>query len=267
MKDIRIIAVDIDNTIIPAGEPRMSERLRTDFHKAIEKGMHVLINTGRHFTFLQPSLFEDLPMDMISTINGACLSDRDGKVLMKKEMSEETMNKLIRYSDEHRIGLGFKFEDHIVTYANYDRFIAGYLDQDSHMKKFIIRDDEQRTHHLRHGYPLGTFMIAEQGEMTGLMNNSPELGFGWSYRHGYDVFSKSVNKATAVEAVLELTGLTWDNVIAFGDAGNDAPFVEKAGISVAMGNSKDDLKKVAMYTAPSCRDDGVAVMLEELHII
>ena len=103
MKDIRIIAVDIDNTIIPAGEPRMSERLRKDFHKAIEKGMHVLINTGRHFTFLQPSLFEDLPMDMISTINGACLSDRNGKVLMKKEMSEETMNKLIRYSDEHRI--------------------------------------------------------------------------------------------------------------------------------------------------------------------
>ena len=86
-KDIRLIVCDIDNTIIPAGREEISERLRTDFHKAIEKGIHVMIDTGRHYTFLQKSLFEDLPMDYIGTVNGACLVKRDGTVLQKYPMS------------------------------------------------------------------------------------------------------------------------------------------------------------------------------------
>ena len=67
-KDIRLIVCDIDNTIIPSGREEISERLRTDFHKAIEKGIHVMIDTGRHYTFLQKSLFEDLPMEYIGTV-------------------------------------------------------------------------------------------------------------------------------------------------------------------------------------------------------
>jgi hypothetical protein len=50
-----------------------------------------MINTGRHYTFLQPSLFDDLPMDLIGTINGACLTDRSGTVLEKHPMSKENM--------------------------------------------------------------------------------------------------------------------------------------------------------------------------------
>lgn len=80
------------------------------------------------------------------------------------------------------------------------------------------------------------------------------------------MFLKTVNKATTIPAVLKAYGMTWDDVIAFGDAGNDRPMLEKAGIGVAMGNAKDDVKSAADLVADTCVNDGVAKVLEEMKL-
>ena len=81
--NIRLIVCDVDNTIIPSREEAMSRRLADDFRKAMDQGIHVIVNTGRHYTFLQESLFDDLPMDLTGTINGACITDREGKASIR----------------------------------------------------------------------------------------------------------------------------------------------------------------------------------------
>ena len=92
------------------------------------------------------------------------------------------------------------------------------------------------------------------------------LIFAWSHRSGYDVFLKDINKSTAVERVLKDEGLTWNNVIAFGDAGNDTPMIDKAKIGVALGNAKDNVQAHADIVADTCANDGAARVLEELGI-
>ena len=207
-KEIKLIVCDVDGTILPSGKYEISERLREDFHKAMKKGIKVMINTGRHYTFLPQSFFKDLPMDRIGTINGACLVDRNGNPIEKHPMSEKEMNDFIEISDKYGIGLGFKFEDSVVTYANHEIFMAGY-----------------------------------------------------------DAFLKSVTKADSIIPVLKENNITWDNVIAFGDAGNDTTMIAKAGIGVAMGNSKDDVKEYADIIADTCENDGVAKVLEDLKLV
>ena len=91
--------------------------------------------------------------------------------------------------------------------------------------------------------------------------------FAWSSLKGFDVFLHSINKSLTVEAVLKEKGYTWENVIAFGDAGNDTPFIRKAGIGVALGNAKDDVREHADIVADTCANDGVAKVLEELGIV
>lgn len=266
-KNIRLIVCDVDNTIIPAGKDALSGRMRTAFHKALDKGLHVMINTGRHYTFLQPSLFDDLPMDMIGTINGACLNRRDGSVIAKYPMKEEHMRAITDVCLHNGIGLGFKFEDRIVTYAHNDRFMKGYLAADPHMAPLILNDCEKRTHHETAGTPLGTFIVCQESELGPFASLRSEFEFAWSFRNGFDVFLKDINKALPVEAALKEYGLSWDHVIAFGDAGNDTAFVKKAAVGIAMGNAKDGLKSAADIIAPDCRDDGAADVLEKLGII
>lgn len=266
MEDIKLIVCDIDNTVLPYGKERISERLKTDFHKAIDRGISVMIDTGRHYTFIPPSFFEDLPMDLIGTINGACLTDRQGHTLAKHAMPEKDMVQLTETCIANGIGLGFKFEDAIVTYANHDKFVDGYCSSRDLAAK-VINNDEKRDHHLKYGYPLGTFIIGEEEIIEPLVNSIDDLVFAWSSKRGYDVFLKSVDKATAVEEVLKRQNLSWDNVIGFGDAGNDTPFIKKAKIGVALGNSKDDVKEYADIIADNCENDGVAKVLEDLHLV
>lgn len=265
-ENIKLIVCDVDNTLIPQGESRMSTRNKEALQKAIAKGYKVFVNTGRHYTFLQPSLFEDLPMDIIGTINGACVVDHDGKVLQKTPMSLDTMNQITKLCIDHNLGLGFKFEDAIVCYANYEKFISYYA-QRPEEKKLVIDDSKDRKHHELVGTPLGTFIIGESEVIEPLKENFPELKFAWSFRSGYDVFLKSITKANSIEAVLKMYNMTWDNVIGFGDAGNDTPFIEKSAIGVCMGNSKDDVKDVADIVARDCKDDAIAHVLEELGLI
>lgn len=264
--NIRLIVCDVDNTIIPSHEKAMSRRLAEDFRKAMDRGIRVIVNTGRHYTFLQDSLFEDLPMDLIGTINGACVTDREGKALKKYPMTEDQMKAITMLCLSNNVGLGFKFEDHIVTYAHHKKFIEGYLDENSPWEDQIIDDSMRQRHHLKHGCPLGTFLVGGKNIVRPFVEVIPELQFAWSYRGGFDVFLTSVDKSLTVEAALEQYGLNWENVIAFGDAGNDTPFIKPAAIGVALGNAKDDVAEQADIVAPACLDDGMAVILEELGI-
>lgn len=264
---IKLIVVDVDNTIIPSGKQEISPRLKEDFHKALDKGIYVMVNTGRHYTFLQPSLFEDLPMNLIGTINGACVTDRKGNIIEKHPMKKEHMEAITDICLQNDIGLGFKFEDKIVTYANHQKFMDGYVQKGAPWESSVIDDTKDRTHHLQHGYPLGTFIIGDESVIEPFTNSIPELQFAWSFRNGFDVFLKDINKATSVNRVLKELDLNWDNVIAFGDAGNDTPFIRPAAIGVALGNAKDDVKEYADIVAPDCVDDGVAIVLEQLKIV
>lgn len=265
--DIRLVVCDIDNTLLPSGASSLSRRTASALQKLISSGRKLLICTGRHYTLLPESFFDDLPMNLIGTINGACLNRRDGSVIEKHPMTEENMNTITGICSKYGIGLGFKFEDAIVTYANYDRFIHGYVRDDPKEKAKIINNDAGKDHHLQYGYPLGTFIIGDEKDIEPFVGTMDDLVFAWSYRNGYDVFLKHINKTTAVERVLHDEGLSWKNVIAFGDAGNDTPMIKKAAIGVALGNARDNVREHADLVAPPCAEDGVAVMLEKLHLI
>lgn len=267
IENIRLVVCDIDNTLLPAGASALSRHTAEALRKVISSGRRLLICTGRHYTLLPESFFDDLPMDLIGTINGACLNRRDGSVIEKHPMSEKNMNDITQFCMRLGIGLGFKFEDAIVTYANYDRFVHGYVRDDPKEKAKIVNNDAMRDHHLQYGYPLGTFLIGDEKDIEPLKDSVKELVFAWSYRNGYDVFLRNINKTTAVERVLRDAGLGWQNVIAFGDAGNDTPMIEKAAIGVAMGNARDDVREHADLVAEPCSEDGVARTLEKLHMI
>ena len=49
---IKMIVCDIDNTLIPCGSEQLSERNRNALQTALASGYDVMINTGRHYTFL-----------------------------------------------------------------------------------------------------------------------------------------------------------------------------------------------------------------------
>lgn len=266
-KNVKLIVIDLDNTIVPDGIKQISPRLKDDLQKAHAKGIKVLLNTGRHYTFVYPSMFEDIPMEYIGTINGACLVKKDGTVIETHPMDEDLMQRIIQFGDTYHLAIGFKFVDKVVTYNNYDLFVKYYIAEGKEALTLILNDDKTRSHHLEVGYPLGTFLIGDEKIIDQHLNDFPGLTITYARNKSYDMFLNHINKTLTVDRVVKEYGFTWDEVIAFGDAGNDVPCIEKAGIGVIMGNAKEEIKTHGDIIADTCANDGVAKVLEELEIV
>ncbi len=73
-----------------------------------------------------------------------------------------------------------------------------------------------------------------------------------------------VSKASRLAIYAAAMGLGADDVVAFGDAPNDIPMLAWAGTSYAVGDGHPATKAAATHEAPAASADGVAQVLEEL---
>ena len=62
-------------------------------------------------------------------------------------------------------------------------------------------------------------------------------------------------------------GIKLEETMAFGDGGNDIDMIKHAGIGVAMGNARDEVKAAADYVTTSVDDNGILNALIELNIL
>jgi len=74
------------------------------------------------------------------------------------------------------------------------------------------------------------------------------------------------NKGTSLAQLIKKLNISKDEVLAFGDGGNDIQLLQNVGWPVAMENACDELKPFAKLTAKSNKEDGVACMLEEIFL-
>jgi Cof subfamily protein (haloacid dehalogenase superfamily) len=95
--------------------------------------------------------------------------------------------------------------------------------------------------------------------LTGL-----ETYFTWSSDQLLEVMSPNVNKREALVYICTELGISWQEVLAFGDEHNDQGMLLWAGLGVAMANAKSEAKEVADFITASNDEDGVAVVLEQV---
>ncbi len=79
-----------------------------------------------------------------------------------------------------------------------------------------------------------------------------------------DLNAPGWHKASGLQHLLDRWGVRWDQVVAFGDSGNDLELVAASGRGYAMAEARDELVAVATHRAPDNDADGVLSVVEEL---
>jgi Cof subfamily protein (haloacid dehalogenase superfamily) len=77
-----------------------------------------------------------------------------------------------------------------------------------------------------------------------------------------DVTPPGYDKGTFVEAMAKRLSISTAAVATIGDMQNDLAMFKKSGLSIAMGNATDDVKKVATHVTASNEDEGFAGAIE-----
>ena len=85
-------------------------------------------------------------------------------------------------------------------------------------------------------------------------------------QYAYHINSKGINKANGFLEVMRMFSAKKEDVIAIGDSETDIPLFKMAGMSVALGNASEEVRKYAMISVPGHAGDGVIEALETIQL-
>ena len=272
MKDIKLVAFDLDGTLLTF-DKRITKRTYDTLEAASKKGVAIVPATGR-FMRTVPQEIKDMPfVDYVISINGAyVLNVKTGEAIYRSEIPQQRALDILSYFDTLPIAydcymdndsfINKEMMDHINDYVE-DQF---YLDL---VWKFRKPVKELKAHIREAGKDIQKLMAYTKDQdvrhmlMGTLQSRFPGIIVTSSIKNNIEINASGANKGDALKALAESIGIDISQTMAFGDSFNDIPMIKAAGVGVCMANGNDETKAEADLVAPSCDKDGVAAIIEE----
>ena len=269
--DIKLIALDLDRTTLDSAG-RLSARTKNTLEAAIKKGVHVVIATGRARTALPEDVCTIKGVRYIVTANGACITDmKDNSIVYSNCIDAGALENTV----ELLRGYNFMYEFFIegqayVEKAVYDKI--GTMNFGEKHKKYILEtrkpvegllDFALMHKSLIENINLNFENQGDRSMMREVIGRLENVTITSSFDHNLEIGGATTSKADALNTLCGKYGTAPENVMACGDSPNDIAMLKAAGLSVAMGNAKDEVKAAAMYVAASNDEDGVAEAVEK----
>ena len=271
-KDIRIIALDLDGTLLNSNK-ELTERNYRALEAAAAKGIQIVPTTGRFYGGM-PQMIRDLPfVNYAITINGAQVRNvRTGEVLYRAEIPWQQAVELMKYFDTLPVVYDCYVGGGAFMTATLQDAIDDYTD-DPHYRK-MVRElrapvEELKAYVTQRGEDVQKSQIftmdaaLRRQVLEEVPRRFPDLIATSALAHNVEVNQRLANKGAAVLALAEHLGCGAEHVMSFGDGLNDVSMIEAAGLGVVMDNAFDEVKRYADYITGDCDHDGVAVAIEK----
>lgn len=262
-KQIKMVALDLDGTTLTRAG--LTRRTKECLEECIERGIDVVIATGRPYVALPDDILSINGLKYIIISNGGHIVDTEGNILdsscLNREKSSELRDFLMtkEFPVEVFTG-GCAFVDQSL----YDDLA---LNGSTYMgAKYILR--------TRKPVPnLYDFWLEKLDEIENLNLHFEDLDVRnemWSYFeslgditvtssqwNNIELVGHNTSKANSLKTLCDELNINMTQVMAFGDSLNDQAMLEECGYAVAMGNADDKLKEIADFIAPTNEEEGV----------
>jgi HAD superfamily hydrolase (TIGR01484 family) len=118
------------------------------------------------------------------------------------------------------------------------------------------------------GLKIGRSMISARVSEEALLRREVErLRLDWQVirnRHDAMVLPPGIDKASGIAAAINELNLRFDQVIAVGDAENDAPMLSRCGLGIAVANAITALKERADATTIGSAGQGIIELVDRI---
>jgi Cof subfamily protein (haloacid dehalogenase superfamily) len=277
MTGIRLLAIDIDGTLLDSGG-RIPEAHHGALADASAQGIAIALVTGRsyHFTrHIADGL--SLPLTLIVN-NGAVVKQTDGVTLMRRALPRETAAEVLASTRafEESVAVVFdRLDERQIVFERMDWTHPnrrGYYDRN---KAFIAEvsplSDALTEDPIQVMFNGG---VAPMRVLAGALRAMPTAGdFSVAlteYEHRdfslLDVNGAGCSKGSTLARWTGACGFTRDEVMAVGDNLNDLDMLEFAGTAVVMGNAVESLKGRGFHLTGTNDEEGLATAIRGLAI-
>lgn len=266
----KILASDYDNTLVPFGEGKPHQKVVKAVKKLQAAGGRFVLSTGRAYPCVNlKGQLGGIRFDYAITCNGACVVDREGRIVAEHPLTAEEMYALVDFCEDYNYPLQFNFRDACYAYCEYEYLHRGYQQMNSIGLDCMDGEDQDR--HLI-DMPHAAFAAMPPERVVDFNAKYGHLGLHWMQVGAqnadglcyYDIVRGGMDKGVGLADLCEKMGLTLADAVAAGDSANDVAMLKAAGLGCCMANGTPDAKAAADRIIGDVREDGLADLIDEL---
>lgn len=268
MSAYRLAAFDMDGTLLDSDKKIRPSSLQA-FERALRAGRILALDTGRAVSELSPYHFADLGIRYGSCACGTVIYDfQEEKVLLRRTIPSDLIPLITEISRKEDLMFQAMVEG--ISYVEkkdaerMDRYRMGiyqplYLATTAYaedVRAFALAcSDRINKINLYHRDP-------ESRERTRQRLSHLPLDLTFAETTSLECTPQGVSKGSGLLDLCRVLDIPVSAAIGVGDAFNDVPMLEMAGLGIAMGNSNEAALKAADAVVADNDHDGIAQVID-----
>lgn len=262
----KMIVLDLDGTLVDS-KKNISEKNKQTLQQAVKKGVHVVLASGRPVKGVLPTAKKlELNQEnayIIAFNGGRIIEIATEKCLFEADLPEGYLSQM--YDLSRKCDIGF------MTYQGNDKLITEDDNEYIQLELRVNQLERVTPKSIKEyvNFPVAKYLLA--GEPQKIEKAEPlfkevagdKLNVFRSDPFFLEILPPKIDKAYALQKLIQKLGIKREEVIACGDGYNDITMLQFAGLGVAMENATEQTKKAADYITLSNDDDGVAFVIQK----
>ena len=262
----KVLVLDIDGTLTNS-EKQITPATKEGIQAILKRGHKVILASGRPTPGMR-RYEKELELEKyggyLLSFNGARIVEcRSGDIVYQRLLSLSILPSLYKFAKDHGCGLITYLGDTVISAFEPDE----YVKLEARINGLPIRVVDNFLEFV--DFDVNKCLMTAPPEVA--LDYELELrenyrGIASVYRSEaffIEIMPENVDKASSLDKMLESLGMTRENAICCGDGFNDVSMIKYAGIGVAMGNAKPEVKEVADYMTATNDEDGVVEVIEK----
>ena len=265
---IKLLALDMDGTLLNEAKEIPQAHI-TAIHQAIEKGVKLVLCTGRPLFGVLP-YYKQLGLDLQNEyviVNNGCSTHQtsDWGLVDWQELSPADIEYLYDLAEKSDVQLTLFDEKHYFVLGGKPNEI---VQNDaklvfSDLTEISLEEATSGKYRMFQGMFLGTKEQTDDFEQRFAKELCQRFSGVRSQPVIYEAMPLGTTKATALSRLAAILKIEPSEIMAMGDANNDIEMLQFAGLGIAMGNASDYVKSLANDVTASNEEDGVARAIEK----
>ena len=274
---IRLIAFDMDGTVLNE-QKKITPKTQRALEYVAKKGIEIVPATGRPFLGLSEEIGKLQGVRYVLTTNGAGIYERDTGVCLHEESMPlekflpmlERLEKIDVMADSFVKGQAYMNQDkaklipHMLVSDAIKEYIRASRICVPCQSEFLRKkgDDIEKLTINFANEPDGS--RRDYDKAWKIAEDYPEFNAVSGGMQNIEITKRKVSKASGLRWLGSFLGISMDEMLVFGDSGNDLTMIREAGTGVAMANGEKEVLEAADFVTRSNEEDGIVYALGKL---
>ena len=268
----KLAAFDMDGTLLDSNKKILPSSIDA-CRRATAAGRIIALDTGRAISELRLFPREEMGIHYGSCACGTVIYDfRSHHILAKKVIPSDFLPLIVEASRKEDVMLQAMVDG--ISYVS-----PADVKNMPHFNMEVYQPLYESTSSFADDIRAFVLEHAEQINKINLYHTSPAcrertlqrlshlpLDYTFAETTSLEITPKGVSKGTGLQDLCKVLGVDIENAIAVGDAFNDIPMLQAAGLGVAMGNSNESAINAADVVVADNDHDGIAEVIDKFMV-